>query len=119
MNESVQDIVNVAQTIGCARASITKHIGKSFLKPNYLARALKSVGEKVEFIELYEARRENLEMESSILSVTDLNGYVLDRLCIDYYEQLRLRTLIPDNILDAEGVKKDTEFTAAQKIESN
>ncbi len=116
VNKSVQDIVNVAQTIGCARAS--DHETLESLFEAKFSEALKSVGKKFEFIELYEARR---EFRNEIIDIigTDLNGYVLDDCAIDYLEQTKVENLDPDNILDAEGIKKITELTAAQKIKSN
>lgn len=116
VNKSVQDIVNVAQTIGCARAS--DHETLESLFEAKFSEALKSVGKKFEFIELYEARR---EFRNEIIDIigTDLNGYVLDDCAIDYLEQTKVENLDSDNILDAEGIKKITELTAAQKIKSN
>jgi len=116
VNKSVQDIINVAQTIGCERAS--DHETLESLFEAKFSEALKSVGKKFEFIELYEARR---EFRNEIIDIigTDLNGYVLDDCAIDYLEQTNVMNLDADNILDAEGIKKITELTAAQKIKSN
>ena len=50
---------------------------------------------------------------------TDLNGFVLDDCAIDYLEQTPIESLDPDNILDAEGIKKITDLTAAQAKLSN
>jgi uncharacterized membrane protein YqiK len=116
VNKSVKDIINVAQTIGCERAS--DHETLESLFEAKFSEALKSVGKKFEFIELYEARR---EFRNEIIDIigTDLNGYVLDDCAIDYLEQTNVMNLDADNILDAEGIKKITELTAAQKIKSN
>jgi uncharacterized membrane protein YqiK len=49
-----------------------------------------------------------------------LNGFVLDDAAIDFLEQTPLTMLDPDNILDAEGIKKITELTAGQaKLANN
>lgn len=116
VNKSVQDIINVAQTIGCARAS--DHETLESLFEAKFSEALKTVGKKFEFIELYEARR---EFRNEIIDIigTDLNGYVLDDCAIDYLEQTKVENLDRDNILDAEGIKKITELTAAQNIKAN
>ena len=50
---------------------------------------------------------------------TDLNGFVLDDAAIDYLEQTPLSALDPDNILDAEGIKKIHHLTAEQAKLSN
>jgi uncharacterized membrane protein YqiK len=116
VNKSVDDIINVAQTIGCQRASDISTLRELFEAK--FSEALKTVGKKFEFIELYEARS---EFRHEILNIigTDLNGYVLDDCAIDYLEQTSLAQLNKDNILDAEGIKKITELTANQNIKAN
>ncbi len=116
VNKSAADIVNVAQTIGCERASEIEVLRNLF--DAKFSEALKTVGKKFEFVELYEARREFRDEIINIIG-TDLNGYVLDDCAIDDLEQTSLNVMKPDNILDAEGIKKITELTAAQNIKSN
>jgi len=116
VNKSVDDIINVGQTIGCARASDVGTLRELFEAK--FSEALKTVGKKFDFIELYEAR---MEFRQEILNIigTDLNGYALDDCAIDYLEQTSLSYLNKDNILDAEGIKKITELTANQNIKAN
>ncbi len=116
VNKSVDDIVNVGQTIGCQRASDI-HTLRELFEAKF-SEALKTVGKKFEFIELYEARS---EFRQEILDIigTDLNGYVLDDCAIDYLEQTSIDSLDKDNILDSEGIKKITELTATQNIKAN
>ncbi|WP_103069888.1 flotillin family protein [Aquimarina sediminis] len=116
VNKSVEDIINVAQTIGCNRASEIDTLRSLF--DAKFSEALKTVGKKFEFVELYEARREFRDEIINIIG-TDLNGYILDDCAIDDLEQTSLSVLKPDNILDSEGIKKITELTAAQNIKSN
>ncbi|MCH5596903.1 flotillin family protein [Niabella ginsengisoli] len=116
VNKSVDDIINVAQTIGTDRSS--SHETLTDLFESKFSEALKTVGKKFDFIELYEARREFREEIINIIG-TDLNGYVLDDCAIDYLEQTRVELLDKENILDAEGIKKITELTAIQNIKSN
>ncbi|UZO81236.1 flotillin family protein [Aquimarina sp. ERC-38] len=116
VNKSVEDIINVAQTIGCNRASEIETLRSLF--DAKFSEALKTVGKKFEFVELYEARREFRDEIINIIG-TDLNGYILDDCAIDDLEQTSLDIMKPDNILDAEGIKKITELTAAQNIKSN
>ena len=116
VNKSKADIINVAQTIGCERASAKETLDNLFEAK--FSEALKTVGKKFEFIELYEARREFREAIMDVIG-TDLNGYVLDDCAIDYLEQTPVSFLKADNILDAEGIKKITELTAAQNVKSN
>ncbi|MCX8531798.1 flotillin family protein [Chryseobacterium luquanense] len=116
VNKSADDIVNVGQTIGCQRASDINTLRELFEAK--FSEALKTVGKKFEFIELYEARS---EFRQEILHIigTDLNGYVLDDCAIDYLEQTKIENLDKDNILDSEGIKKITELTATQNIKAN
>ena len=116
INKSTADIINVAQTIGCERASDMEVLRTLF--DAKFSEALKTVGKKFDFIELYEARS---EFRAEIISIigTDLNGYILDDCAIDDLEQTPLSFLKADNILDSEGIKKIIELTAAQNIKSN
>ncbi len=116
VNKSVDDVINVAQNLGCDRASDPETL-KSIFESKF-SEALKTVGKKFDFIELYEARR---EFRDEILNIigTDLNGYILDDCAIDYLEQTELRFLSADNILDSEGIKKITELTAKQNMSAN
>ncbi len=116
VNKSVDDVINVAQNLGCDRASEPETL-KSIFESKF-SEALKTVGKKFDFIELYEARR---EFRDEILNIigTDLNGYILDDCAIDYLEQTELRFLSSDNILDSEGIKKITELTARQNMSAN
>lgn len=116
VNKSVNDVINVAQSIGCERASDISTL-KDIFEAKF-SEALKTVGKKFDFIELYEARREFRDEIINIIG-TDLNGYVLDDCAIDYLEQTELQFLSPDNILDSEGIRKITDLTAAQNIKAN
>ena len=116
VNNEVEFIKKVAQTIGCERAS--HHTTLEELFEAKFSEALKTVGKKFQFIELYEARREFRDEIVDIIG-TDLNGYTLEDCAIDYLEQTPVSFLKADNILDAEGIKKITELTAAQNIKSN
>jgi len=116
VNKNVDDVLNVAQIIGTERASDTETLRNLFEAK--FSEALKTVGKKFDFIELYEARR---EFRTEILDIigTDLNGYILDDCAIDFLEQTEIRFLSAQNILDSQGIKKITELTAAQNIKAN
>ncbi|MGB5982707.1 MAG: SPFH domain-containing protein [Nonlabens sp.] len=116
VNNEVEYIKKVAQTIGVQRASRIETLEDLFEAK--FSEALKTVGKKFQFIDLYEARREFRDEIVDIIG-TDLNGYTLEDCAIDYLEQTSVSVLKPDNILDAEGIKKITELTAAQNIKSN
>ena len=116
VNKSVDDVLNVAQIIGTDRASDVDTLRNLFEAK--FSEALKTVGKKFDFIELYEARR---EFRTEILNIigTDLNGYILDDCAIDYLEQTEMKFLSAGNILDSQGIKKITELTAEQNIKAN
>jgi uncharacterized membrane protein YqiK len=116
VNTDVEAIRKVSQTIGCARASKIETLEELFEAK--FSEALKSVGKKFEFVELYEARREFRDEIVNIIG-TDLNGYTLEDCAIDFLEQTPIIHLKPDNILDAEGIKKITELTAEQSKKAN
>jgi uncharacterized membrane protein YqiK len=111
-----EQIKEVAQSIGCARASEVKTLVELF--DAKFSEALKTVGKQFDFVQLYDQRE---QFKSQIIKVigTDLNGYQLDDAAIDYLEQTPLEMLSPNNILDAEGIKKITELTAREKIHEN
>ncbi len=116
VNKSKEAIIEVAQTIGCERASYIETLNELFEAK--FSEALKTVGKQFNFIELYESRS---EFRDKIIAEIgrDLNGYTLEDCAIDYLEQTPVSYLKPDNILDAEGIKKITELTAAQNMKSN
>jgi uncharacterized membrane protein YqiK len=116
VNNNREDVLQVAGAIGCDRASSEVEIRQLF--DAKFSEALKTVGKQFDFTELYEKRD---QFRDEILKVigTDLNGFVLDDAAIDYLEQTPLEALDPDNILDAEGIKKITELTAGQAKLSN
>lgn len=116
VNEMVDDVKKVAQSVGCTRASSIEAL--SLLFDAKFSEALKTVGKKFEFVDLYNKRDEFRKEIINIIG-TDLNGYVLDDAAIDYLEQTRLDSLDPNNILDAEGIKKITEITAREAVKAN
>ena len=111
VNPEVDAVKKVAQSIGTERASNQATLEHLF--DAKFSEALKTVGKKFEFVELYEERD---TFKDEILKVigTDLNGYIMEDAAIDYLEQTKLSSMDPDNILDAEGIKKITERTAEQ-----
>jgi flotillin len=116
VNNNEEDVLKVAQSIGTARASETQKLIELF--DAKFSEALKTVGKKFDFVDLYTSRE---EFKDEILKIIgrDLNGYVLDDAAIDYLEQTPLDNLDPKNILDSEGIKKITDLTAQQQVLSN
>lgn len=116
VNEMQEDVKRVAQSVGCSRASSKEALRLLF--DAKFSEALKTVGKKFEFVDLYNQRDEFRKEIIDIIG-TDLNGYILDDAAIDFLEQTPLESLDPNNILDAEGIKKITEITAREAVKSN
>ncbi len=116
VNNTREDILQVAQSLGCARASERQALVELF--DAKFSEALKTVGKKFDFVELYN-ERDKFKMEILKVIGTDLNGYALEDCAIDYLEQTDVALLNPQNILDAEGIKKITDLTAREHILSN
>ncbi|WP_436717950.1 flotillin family protein [Roseiconus lacunae] len=116
VDSSIEQIKEVAASIGAKRCSEIDTLRELF--DAKFSEALKTVGKQFDFVELYEERD---KFKAEILKVigTDLNGYCLDDAAIDYLEQTPLDMLSPNNILDAEGIKKITELTSIEKVKEN
>ena len=116
VNQTEEDVLRVAQSVGCERASSAAEI-RDLFDPKF-SEALKTVGKRFIFTELYE-ERETFRDEIIKIIGTNLNGFILDDAAIDYLEQTPLEMLDPENILDAQGIKKITELTAIEAKLSN
>jgi uncharacterized membrane protein YqiK len=116
VNETQQDVLKVAKAIGVDRASEKNAVNELFNAK--FSEALKTVGKKIDFVALFENRQEFRDRIVEVIG-NDLNGYVLEDVAIDYLEQTPKASLDPSNILDAEGIRKITELTAAQNVITN
>jgi uncharacterized membrane protein YqiK len=116
VNKTVDDVLRVAQSIGCIRASQQTTLEELFAAK--FSEALKTVGKRMEFEQLYTQRD---VFKDQIIGVIgkDLNGYVLDDAAIDYLEQTPIEILDPNNVLDALGIRKITEITTGAAISTN
>jgi len=116
VNETAEDVLKVAKSIGASRASDKTAVNELFAAK--FSEALKTVGKKTEFVQLFENRQDFRERIIEVIG-NDLNGYVLEDVAIDYLEQTPKSSLDPTNILDAEGIRKITELTATQNVRTN
>ncbi|WP_254201196.1 MULTISPECIES: hypothetical protein [unclassified Lysobacter] len=116
VNETQADVLRVAKAIGADRASDKNAVDELFNAK--FSEALKTVGKKFDFTELFEKRQEFRDEIIKIIG-NDLNGYVLEDVAIDYLEQTPKNLLDNNNILDAEGIRKITELTATQNVITN
>lgn len=116
VNKTQQDVMNVAQSVGCKRASDQDKIEELFAAK--FSEALKTVGKQMEFESLYQER---VSFRDKILEIIgeDLNGYVLEDAAIDFLEQTPIESLDAENILDSQGIRKITEITKEQSFRTN
>lgn len=116
VNETPEDVLRVAKSVGVTRASDRDAVGELF--NSKFSEALKTVGKKLDFMQLFEERQ---AFRDAIVATIgqDLNGYVLEDVAIDYLEQTPKSSLDPNNILDSEGIRRITEITAKHNIETN
>ena len=116
VNKTQDDVLKVAQSLGCARASDPKALEELFTAK--FAEALKTVGKHFNFDQLYTKRD---DFKDKIIEVIgkDLNGFILDDAAIDYLEQTPLEALDKDNIMDADGIRKITEITVQHNVQTN
>jgi uncharacterized membrane protein YqiK len=116
VNKTVEDVIKVAQSIGCARASDRETLEALFSAK--FSEGLKTVGKQLDFVDLYTKRHEFRDAIITLIG-RDLNGYVLEDAAIDYLEQTPIVNLDPMNILDAQGIRKITELTSTEHVRTN
>ncbi|MBD9414831.1 flotillin family protein [Pseudomonas sp. PDM16] len=116
VNETQEDVLKVAKAIGVDRASDRGAVNELFNAK--FSEALKTVGKQFDFVQLFENRQDFRDRIVETIG-NDLNGYVLEDVAIDYLEQTAKSSLDPSNILDAAGIRKITELTAAQNVITN
>ncbi len=116
VNETEEDVLRVAKSLGCERASDQAAVEELF--SSKFSEALKTVGKQFDFVSLYQERESFRENIKKVIG-TDLNGYVLEDVAIDYLEQTPIDELDVDNILDSQGIRKITELTAKQNVITN
>jgi uncharacterized membrane protein YqiK len=116
VNKTKDDVLKVAQSIGCMRASQQQTLEELFSAK--FSEALKTVGKQMDFEQLYTQRN---VFKDQIIEVIgkDLNGYVLDDAAIDFLEQTPVAILDPSNVLDSLGIEKITKITTAANIATN
>ncbi len=116
VNKTSEDVLKVAQAIGCERASDISTLEELFSAK--FSEGLKTVGKKLDFEDLYKERESFKDQIIDIIG-KDLNGYALEDVAIDYLEQTSITQLDPKNILDSQGIKKITRITSEQNVLTN
>ena len=108
INPTVEDVLKVARSVGCARAADQTALEELFTAK--FAEGLKAVARQLDFEELTR-ERERFKDQVIMFIGQDLNGYVLDDVAVDHLEQTPIEFLDPGNVLDAQGIKKIKSLT--------
>ncbi|MBN1204146.1 MAG: hypothetical protein JXB05_04395, partial [Myxococcaceae bacterium] len=116
VNKTREDVLKVAQSIGCARASDQETLENLFEAK--FSEALKTVGKNFDFEDLY-TKRDQIKDKVVETIGRDLNGYMLEDCAIDFLEQTPIEMLDKDNILDAKGIHKITKLTTVENVSTN
>jgi len=116
VNETKEDILRVAKQVGCDRSSYPETLQELFEAK--FSEALKTVGKQLNFTELFTQRDIFRDKIKEVIG-QDLSGYVLEDVAIDFLEQTSIHDLDPNNIMDAEGIRRITELTAQQSVQTN
>jgi uncharacterized membrane protein YqiK len=116
VNPQEADVMEVARAIGAKRASDQETLEELFTSK--FSDGLKTIGRQIDFQDLYTKRD---DFKAGILETIgqELNGYRLDDCAIDFLEQTPMTELDPANVLDSQGIRKITQITAQQNIETN
>ena len=116
VNPQDTDVMEVARAIGARRASDQETLEALFTSK--FSDGLKTIGRQLNFQDLYTKRD---EFKAGILETIgqELNGYRLDDCAIDYLEQTPMTELDPANVLDSQGIRKITQITAEQNVQTN
>lgn len=111
-----ESVRKVAQMLTPERVSDIHQLRELFEAK--FSEALKTAGKQMEFHELFTERlRFRDEIQETIGK--DLDGFLLQDVAIDYLEQSPLDQHDPNNVLDAEGIKKITEITQRERVLAN
>lgn len=116
VNETKEDILRVAKQVGCERSSFPETLQELFEAK--FSEALKTVGKQLNFTELFTQRDRFRDKIKEVIG-QDLSGYVLEDVAIDFLEQTSINDLDPNNIMDSEGIRRITELTTQQSVETN
>lgn len=116
VGKTEEDILRVADSFGAARTSDPEALRELFAGKFREATAM-----VVEQLELAQLRAQREDVRDEILKIigVDLAGFVLDDLAISTLRVTPIENLDPDDVLDAQAIRKCTESTAKEKVRTN
>lgn len=116
VDATVESVRKVSQMLTPERVSDMEQLRQLFEAK--FSEALKTAGKQMEFHELF-TERLKFRDQIQVTIGKDLDGFLLQDVAIDYLEQTPLDQHDPDNVLDAEGIKKITEITQRERVSAN
>lgn len=112
VNRTEEDVLKVANSVGCARAGDPETLRNLF--EARFVDALATVIGHLGFDDLL-SHREQLRDEVLQVVGTDLGGYVVVELALTRLEQVPIELLDPNNTHDAEAIRRISERVAEEK----
>ncbi len=116
VDATADSVRKVAQMLTPERVSDVMQLRELFEAK--FSEALKTAGKQMEFHELFTERTKFRDQIQATIG-KDLDGFLLQDVAIDYLEQTPLDQHDPNNVLDAEGIKKITEITQRERVVAN
>lgn len=111
-----ESVRKVAQMLTPERVSDEEQLRQLFEAK--FSEALKTAGKQMEFHELFTERITFRDQIQNTIG-KDLDGFILQDVAIDYLEQTPLDQHDPNNVLDAEGIRKITQITQRERVSAN
>jgi uncharacterized membrane protein YqiK len=116
INRTREDILKVAQTLGCSRAGDPKVVQEIF--EARFSGAIETAARSYTFRDLLDRRLQFADEIREVIG-TDLQGFVVDDVTIDQLDHTPIDQLDPNNLPDAEGIRKLTEEIAEKELRTN
>lgn len=116
INRTREDILEVAQTLGCTRAGDPKVVQELF--EARFSGAIETAARSHPFRDLLDRRLQFADEIREGIG-TDLQGFVVDDVTIDQLDHTPIDQLDPKNLPDAEGIRKLTEEIAQEELRTN
>ena len=113
INRTTEDVLRAAESVGSARASDPAALHALFV--GKFTDAVATLVSRLNFEELH-LRRDEFRDDLITAIGRDLHGFVLDDVAVEHLQHTPLEALDPNNLFDAEGIRKLTEQTSRHNI---
>ncbi|MCC6551905.1 MAG: hypothetical protein IT372_02640 [Polyangiaceae bacterium] len=116
INPTTEDVLKVAQTVGCKLAADTPTLEGLFR--DRVVAAIETVFGAMSFEDVLSSREHVRDQIIDVIGI-DLDGYRLDDLTLSRVEIVPVEEHDPNNPRDAMGIRKLTELAAAENVRTN